>query len=466
MHINAFNPIADIVKRVKKDAGQAHILRQQAYDNQQLTNATYQAYRQTSPPQTSGYAGLLNGISVSVKDLYGVAGMQSFAGTPFMFTDYEQNGPLVQALLDQGAYISGKTHSVEFAFGGLGTNPHWPVPRNPWDTQQHRVPGGSSSGAPVALLTHSCQLALGTDTAGSVRVPAAMCGTFGIKTSSGRWNKELIVPLSPTADTAGLLARSAADALWGFATLDPVYQNHPLTLIESLQIKAQNTNLRGCKVGLISAYFKDCEDGIAEHTQQALMQLQDAGAELIELDWPYLEETYAFFTQGGMSSAEFPLFILAPENQPWFDALADSTKLRFDQLKDTPLSELKARIPALQKNIATFQQAAHTCLAAVDFAVCPTIPISAPLLSEVEHDMTRYRERNNRALSHTQLVNYQDLCASTLPIGLNGLGMPCGLQIIMPHNKDIELMTWSLRLEQILGCMPQPSLINKQALGK
>ncbi|MDP6190470.1 MAG: amidase, partial [Gammaproteobacteria bacterium] len=291
MPVNLFAPIDSLIKEANAEPQKAQLLRYQAYDNQQQTQPLYQAYRETRPPTTNDYSGLLNGISVSVKDLYGVAGLQTYAGTAYTFDNCISNGPLVQALVDQGAYIIGKTHTVEFAFGGLGTNPHWPIPYNPWDKQQHRVPGGSSAGAPVSLLTHSCQLALGTDTSGSVRVPAAMCGTFGIKTSTGRWDKQNIVPLSPSIDSAGLLARTAADALWGFAVMDPVSCDDPQALITQLQ-QPLSSNLQGIRIGYIPDYFADCEDGIDNVVMAALAQLSKAGATLVELAWPGLEESW------------------------------------------------------------------------------------------------------------------------------------------------------------------------------
>ena len=140
------------------------------------------------------------------------------------------------SLLDGLAPITGKTHTVELAFGGLGVNEHHGTPRNPWDAEHARVPGGSSAGAGVSLWEGSALVALGTDTAGSVRIPASMTGTVGLKTTPGRWPTAGIVPLSPTLDTAGLLARTAADAAWAFAALDPGSPD-PRALVEPLDLR-------------------------------------------------------------------------------------------------------------------------------------------------------------------------------------------------------------------------------------
>jgi len=452
MSTQTFATISDLVEQVQTQPARANELRQQAYTNLLASNDQYQAYREHREPNDSASypAGLLNGISVSAKDLYGVSGMATYGGTPYAFDKFADSGPLVQALIDQGAYVTGKTHTVEFAFGGLGTNPHWPVPRNPADMAEHRVPGGSSSGAPVSLLTDTCQLALGTDTSGSVRVPAAMCGTFGIKTSSGRWSKEQVVPLSPSIDTAGLLARTAADALWGFAVMDPASHDNPRQLVESIQQQAK-ASIKGVKIGLIPEYFTACEDGIDQQVMAAVKQLEAAGAEIVELQWPDLDESWQLFLSGGLSAVEFPEFIFAPENQQWFDALADTTKMRFLHLQGTAPEVFQQRIKELNQQVAKMQQAAHECLAQVDLAICPTVPISAPPLAQVTTSLEAYKDRNLKALSQTQLANYQNLCAATLPVGLNAAGLPCGMQIIMPHGEDVALMQRSCQLERILN---------------
>ena len=147
--------------------------------------------------------GALQGIPISVKDLYGVDDTQTFAGSPAaMPPPWQSEGEIIKGLRASHAVFSGKTHTVEFALGGLGVNSHWGTPRNPWDADRHRVPGGSSSGAGVSLCEGTALVARGADTAGSVRIPASMTGNVGLKTSYGRWPVSGIFPLSPTLDTA------------------------------------------------------------------------------------------------------------------------------------------------------------------------------------------------------------------------------------------------------------------------
>ena len=144
--------------------------------------------------------GPLQGLPVSIKDLFAASGYSCFAGSSRRLPSdpWEQDGPLVATLRRQLGVITGKTHMVEFAFGGTGHNSHWGAPYNPWDATAHRAPGGSSSGAGVSLLEGSALLAFGSDTAGSVRIPACMTGTVGLKVTLGRWPADGVVPLSPT----------------------------------------------------------------------------------------------------------------------------------------------------------------------------------------------------------------------------------------------------------------------------
>src|SRR6516164_11197142 len=167
--------------------------------------------------------GPLQGIPISIKDLYAAEGLPCFAGSGRRLPadPWEKDGPIVATIRRQLGPIVGKTHMVEFAFGGTGLNSHHGAPYNPWDSTTHRAPGGSSSGAGVSLLEGSALLALGSDTAGSVRIPACMTGNVGLKVTLGRWPADGVVPLSPTFDTPGLLARSVCDVAYGFAALDP-----------------------------------------------------------------------------------------------------------------------------------------------------------------------------------------------------------------------------------------------------
>src|SRR5580693_2088413 len=216
-------------------------------------------------------AGPLQGLPVSIKDLFAAAGYPCFAGSSRRLPTepWERDGPLVATLRRQLGVIMGKTHMVEFAFGGTGHNSHHGAPYNPWDAAAHRSVGGSSSGAGVSLLEGSAVLAFGSDTAGSVRIPACMTGNAGLKVTIGRWSTEGVVPLSPTFDTPGLLARSVSDIAYGFAALDPT----GIELV-SFITRASVREIGGIRIGISDPFlWRDCDPGIAEAVEEAVNAL-------------------------------------------------------------------------------------------------------------------------------------------------------------------------------------------------
>ncbi|MFD2437651.1 amidase [Modicisalibacter luteus] len=165
--------------------------------------------------------GPLMGLPVSVKDLFVIDGFTPHAGSnlPIQERLGTEEGRFIRALKETGCVILGTTRMVEFALGITGHSVSRGTPWNPWDDQHHRLPGGSSSGAAVALSAGLCALSVGSDTGGSVRVPAAMCGLFGLKTTAGLWPNDGAFPLEPNTDTIGLLTRSAQDAAIAFESL-------------------------------------------------------------------------------------------------------------------------------------------------------------------------------------------------------------------------------------------------------
>ena len=228
-------PIAEIATRLGEGKLTARALAEEAIANHERFGPALMAYSQWAPEHAlkcadaadaafavGSRAGPLQGIPTSIKDLFAVSGFPTFAGSPKRLpAKFEIDGPVVAALRRQLASVMGKTHMVEFAFGGTGQNAHYGSPYNPWDAKAHRSPGGSSSGAGVSLCEGSALLAFGSDTAASVRLPAAMTGNAGLKITKDRWSTEGIVPLSFTFDSPGILARSMADAAFSFASLDP-----------------------------------------------------------------------------------------------------------------------------------------------------------------------------------------------------------------------------------------------------
>ena len=201
----------------------------------------------------------LTGIPISVKDLYGVDGLPTFAGTPKQLPEkWSRDAWLVAQLRGAGAITVGKTHMVEMAFGAVGINPNWETPWNPWDAETHRIPGGSSSGAGVSLWEGSALIALGSDTGGSIRIPAAFTGTVGQRTTKGRWPTEGVVPLSPTRATAGAPARTFADYSPFSRRRAPVGAAPPSAMTTDGRASSPPVTTRRALWGIASLLFRLC----------------------------------------------------------------------------------------------------------------------------------------------------------------------------------------------------------------
>jgi aspartyl-tRNA(Asn)/glutamyl-tRNA(Gln) amidotransferase subunit A len=387
--------------------------------------------------------GPLQGLPVSIKDLFAAAGYPCFAGSSRRLPaePWERDGPLVARLRRQLGVIMGKTHMVEFAFGGAGQNSHWGAPYNPWDAAAHRSVGGSSTGAGVSLLEGSAALAFGSDTAGSVRIPASMTGNVGLKVTIGRWSTEGVVPLSFTFDTPGLLARSVADVSFGFAAIDPAGID-PAGFIA----QAGTRDLAGVRIGVGDAFlWRDCDRGIAEAAQEAIDALAAAGAITRDFSLPEAEAAYAVFLEGGLSAVELRSFLDAylPE---WLAQLDPIIAPAVRHAETLSARDYLARVERLR---ALAQDAAPR-LAAVDVIASPTLCLTPPLMSEVA-DADSHLRVNRRIVRNTAWVNYLGLCAITMPVGRDRAGMPVGLQLIAPAHAEEKLLTIALAAERVLG---------------
>lgn len=383
-------------------------------------------------------AGPLQGIPISVKDIYGLSGYPTHAGSPAELTgEWCKDGPVVGRARRQLAPVTGKTRTVEFAFGGIGTNQHWPMVRNPWD--RARVAGGSSTGAGVSIAEGSALLAFGTDTAGSIRVPASFTGCAGLKTTSGRWPIERIVPLSPTLDTPGVIAGTVDDLAFAFAALDA----------ERAQWRAPapaSGDVAGLRIGVPSIlFFDDCDPGVAETVRAALSELEAAGARLIEADLPRVMEAWDLFRAGSVQAPEIYEFLTThmPER---LDTLNETVRMRVIGGKDMTAVEYLSR----RRRIVAMAAEAAAAFEGIDVMATPTVAIAPPRFDEVE-EIEAYRARNVMALRNTTIGNIMGLCALTMPVGLDSARMPVGLQLMAAAMGEAQLLEIGRRVEAALG---------------
>jgi len=413
-----------------------------AYRDWQPDGARRQAAVADAYRDAGGALGPLFGFPVSVKDLYGVRGFRTFAGSPKALPEaWEAEGPLVRRVRGQLGVVTGKTHTVEFAFGGVGANPHHPVPRNPWDAENHRVAGGSSSGAGVSLVEGSAVLAFGSDTGGSVRIPASVTGTVGLKTSTGRWPLEGIVPLSPTLDTAGILVRDVADAIYAFGALDPAWGD-PLDLERELPRR----DVGGLRLGVGGPFFWDgCGPGVAEGVRAAIDELDKAGARLVDCELPETTDAFGLFSKGGPVGIELHAF-LGRELPEWLDLLEPIIRQRIGAAADMAATQYLD----LRHRLRVLAAAADRTLSEFDALVTPTVAATPPTIAEIS-DFETYVPTNLMMLRNTSMGNYLDFCAITLPVALDDAGMPVGLQLMARHGHEEHLLAVARAVEKVLG---------------
>jgi aspartyl-tRNA(Asn)/glutamyl-tRNA(Gln) amidotransferase subunit A len=449
-------PLIEIARDLREKRASARELVEAAIARHERFGERLHAYSLWAPEQARAVAnaadgafaagvsaGPLQGLPVSLKDLFAAAGYPCFAGSSRRLPadPWERDGPLVARLRRQLGVIMGKTHMVEFAFGGTGRNNHHGAPHNPWDAAAHRSVGGSSSGAGVSLLEGSALLAFGSDTAGSVRIPACMTGTVGLKVTIGRWSTEGVVPLSFTFDTPGLLARSVSDAAYGFAALDPASID-PVDFIA----RAETRDLTGIRIGIGDLFlWHDCDPGIAETVQEAVDALVRAGAIARNFVLPQAGAAYGVFLDGGLSAIELRSF-LDRDLPEWLDQLDPVIAPAVRNAERLSAREYLARVARLQ-NLA---REAAPLLDAVDVIASPTLCLTPPLMSEVA-DADSHLRVNRRIVRNTVAVNYLGLCAITMPVGRDRAGMPVGLQLTAPAHAEEKLLTIALAAERVLG---------------
>ena len=414
------------------------------------------AYREWTPEQALRQAeqadqafanaqdgGALQGIPISVKDLYGVNDTQTFAGSPApMPPPWQSEGEIIKGLRTSHAVFSGKTHTVEFAFGGLGVNSHWGTPRNPWDADRHRVPGGSSSGAGVSLCEGTALVALGSDTAGSVRIPASMTGNVGLKTSYGRWPVSGIFPLSPTLDTAGILTKSVADAVTAFSAIDPHQRSYGPRLAREVARCSPGDFVMGTGE---SALWDDCEPGICEAVEDALKTLGQAGVKTVSAPLPEAVPAIELLGVGSVVAAEIDEMLSSTAPQ-WRDTLDPIVSSRIRDGGSISASEYLNRHRRLRELSRSAAQRFTEC----QVMVSPTVAITPPVIDDVQ-TLETYRPKNMGALRNTCSANYLGLCAITLPVGLDASRMPVGLQLIAPQGHEEQLLAVATCIEGILG---------------
>ncbi|HMN13655.1 MAG TPA: amidase [Bellilinea sp.] len=373
----------------------------------------------------AGYAaGPLHGIPVALKDNVDVRGRRSTAGSPMLANRVaERNAWITQRLLEAGCVILGKTHMVEFALGGWGTNEFMGSPRNPWGREDHFSSGGSSSGSAVAVAAGMVPLAIGTDTGGSVRVPAAMCGVTGFKPTIHRLKEDGVVPLSTTLDSVGVHCKTAEDAALLFATLTGDARAFPTSQFQS----GSTVGLRGVRVGVLGDEdLKGLQPEVLESYSRAVGQFKEQGAHLRRLVLPMELDDFAHLASAIM---------LSEAASSWGDLAADE-RCQIDRAVRPRIVAgskvtAKAYVDALRKR-DSMKVAFGDAFGDLDVFLTPTTPQTAQPISGVDH--------SNQPVRYTRIGNLLDLCAISVQSGKDDQGLPVGLQIAGPAGSDAQVL--------------------------
>jgi aspartyl-tRNA(Asn)/glutamyl-tRNA(Gln) amidotransferase subunit A len=377
----------------------------------------------------------VDGLPIAVKDLFDVAGDVTRAGSKI----FEKNppapvdAPAVARLRAAGAILLGRNNMVEFAFGGVGLNPHYGTPKNPYDRATGRVPGGSTSGGAVAQADGMCVMALGSDTRGSIRQPAALCGVTGFKPTTRRVPREGAFPLSTTLDSIGPLANSVAccayyDAILAGEKPDPL----PELPAKGLRIMLPR-----------SSALDDLDAHVTRTFVSTLSRLGRAGAVLTEVKVPAFDRQAEYFKNGGFAGAEAyhihkPNLSRAAELDP---RVAKRVMMGWEMSAEDYLTLLELR--------AAYIREIDALAAPYDAIIMPTTPCIAPTIAETQASDEDYFRWNARIMRNTGLINFLDGCAATLPCHAKGTP-PVGLMVCGTAMSDRRTLAVAAAIEQAL----------------
>lgn len=377
----------------------------------------------------------LAGLPVSVKDLFDMQGWPSRAASRVLAgaRPAERDAAAVARLRAGGGTVLGRTNMVEFAYAGVGLNPHFGTPVNVADPVTPRIPGGSSSGAAVSVATGAVFVGLGSDTGGSIRIPAALNGIVGFKPTARLVPTDGALPLSTTLDTACAMTRSVRDAIVAHEVL------------ADCEVTRTQRPLSTCRLAWTANTFLDGADAtVSRAFERSLAVLRAAGATVEAIDLPELADLAHLQAGGGLTAAE---------SYAWHRPLMATQSDQYDPRVISRIAR-GASISAadyLDLLLARKVWAARMTerLAGFDAVLSPTVPVVAPPIASVQHDDTEYFRLNALLLRNTTVVNLLDGCAISLPCHQPG-ELPVGLMLWHGALRDDAVLNLALAVEAVL----------------
>jgi aspartyl-tRNA(Asn)/glutamyl-tRNA(Gln) amidotransferase subunit A len=401
------------------------------------------AEAQTAEKEISvgNWRGYLHGIPLALKDLLETKGILTTASSKVL-SDYvpSEDATIAKKLKEAGAVLLGKTHTHEFAYGVI-----CPTTRNPWNTDC--IPGGSSGGSAAAVASGMAQLAIGTDTGGSIRIPSALCGTVGIKPTYGRVSRKGVLSLSWSLDHAGPIARSSEDAalmlqsIAGYDALDPASANVPVADYLSNLKKG----VQGLKIGVASgAYFELATPGVAEAIKAATKTLSDLGAEITEIEVPQIDEAVAIVFTIVLAEA-------SAYHQKWLRSKGELYNPDVFTLLQAGELVLATDYMQAQRRRSEFVRGVLGLFDKVDMLLMPTVPCPAPKVSDQMVKIGNTAVPPIMALIYyTAPFNASGLPALALPCGFEN-NLPVSLQLVGKPFDEATLLRTGYAFEQATG---------------
>ena len=377
--------------------------------------------------------GPFDGTIVSIKDLFDVAGEPTRAGSKVLAEEAapaKADATVVQRLRAAGAVIVAKTNMTEFAFSGIGANPHFGTPGNPRD--RTRVPGGSSAGAPISVADGMCEIAIGTDTGGSVRIPASLCGLVGFKPSRQRVPTDGAFPLSTTLDSVGPIGKSVTDC----AAADAVMAGEDILPLEPIA-------LAGLRFGVAEGLPLDrLDDTVAAAFALAVKRLDDAGVRVTHETLALFDDMGEINAKGGISPYEACAIHRDRMNRRAAD-IDPNVRARIERGCATSAADYADMV----RQRGQLVHAMDARLATLDALLMPTTSIVAPTIAEVADSKT-FAARNAAVLRNTAIINFFDLCAISLPLQAT---LPVGLMLIARNGHDHRLLRIAAATAQLFA---------------
>lgn len=424
--------VAEVFDRIAAHGDAALFIRQTRDRAEAEARAARERLRAGNP------ASPLDGVPLAWKDLFDLKGTVTTAGSDVLRTaaPAEQDAALVRAGMRAGMVTVGTVNMTEFAYSGIGLNPHHGTPRNPRDKAVHRSPGGSSSGSGAVVAAGIVPISIGTDTGGSIRIPAAFNGVVGYKTSTGHHPMAGVFPLSRTLDTLGPLANTVEDCVLVDAAL------RGLAAPEVVAADAAGLDF----VIPDAVMFDDLEPAVAAAFDATVARIVATGARVRRIALPQLRETVEVITRHG------PL------------ASAEAMDVHFDRLNGPDAARIDPRVVRRIRmadrmtavDLIRLHDHRRRLIAAVDevlgdaLLICPTTPSVAMPIAPLEADVEVFFHHNFRTLRHTALGNFLDWCGLAIPNGADADGMPTSLMICGRHGRDHALLAAGLALEQAI----------------